>query len=490
LTVARCGVADTDIPPRDDDQAQTAPALVARLARCLEDHGVVYCQWKGQRKHARWSAGHGDIDLLVHRGSVRPFRDTLTRLGFKPVLPGPGRGMVATESFLGYDPQAERLVHVHAHYRLMVGDYWRTAYRLPLEEPILASTVPGPVFPVPAPELELLAFVLRMVGRYSVGQLVAGRQPRWLPEIQAELTDLESQADRDRLRQSLAEYLPSVEMDWFDRCLQSLRPSAGRWGRLALRRQLTARLAPHAVRPPALAVLAAANDWAAARIKRRRRRRPGLAQGGLVVALLGGDGAGKSTCARELYQWLSRSLRVRWAHLGKPPRSALTLLVGGALKACRSVGGLGGVGTQVEMLRHVCTARDRYRLYVSACRTAAAGGIAICERFPIEQNRILAGPCLDLAPYAGYGGGLAAAMRRLEARYYRRIVEPELVLVLRLDPEVAVRRKTTEPADYVRARARVIWETDWAATRARVVDAGRPLPLVVADLKHLIWETV
>ena len=490
MTVARCDVADTDIPPRNDGPAQTAAALVARLARRLEDHGVVYCQWKGHRKHVRWSAGYGDIDLLVHRRSVRPFRDTLASLGFKPVLPGPGRGMVATESFLGHDPQAERLIHVHAHYRLMVGDYWRTAYRLPLEEPILASTVPGPVFPVPAPELELLAFVLRMAGRYSVGQLLGGRQPRWLPGIQAELTDLESRAARDRLRQSLTEYLPSVDMDWFDRCLQSLRPSTGRWGRLAIRRQLTSRLAPHAVRPSTLAVLAAASDWAVARSKRRRRRRPGLAEGGLVVALVGGDGAGKSTCARELYQWLSRSLNACWAHLGKPPRSALTLLVGGALRACRLVGGLGTVGTQVEMLRHVCTARDRYRLYVSACRTATSGGIAICERFPIEENRMLAGPCLDRAPYVGYAGGLAAVMRRLEARYYRQILEPELLLVLRLDPEVAVRRKTTEPADYVRARARVVWETDWPATRARVVDADRPLPLVVADLKHLIWETV
>jgi thymidylate kinase len=142
------------------------------------------------------------------------------------------------------------------------------------------------------------------------------------------------------------------------------------------------------------------------------------------------------------------------------------------------------------MLRHVCTARDRYRLYVSARRTAGAGGIAICERFPLEQNYVLAGPSLDRAPYAGQAGRLAAVLRRQEERYYRWLVEPELVIVLRLDPEVAVRRKTTEPPDYVRDRARVIWETDWAATRARVVDADRPLPVVVAELKQLVWSAV
>ena len=142
------------------------------------------------------------------------------------------------------------------------------------------------------------------------------------------------------------------------------------------------------------------------------------------------------------------------------------------------------------MLRHVCTARDRYRLYVLASRTAAAGGIAVCERFPVEENRTLAGPCLDDARYAGRTGKLAGAMRRLEARYYHRILRPELIVVLLLDPEVAVRRKTTEPAAYVRARARVVWETDWARTGARLLDVDRPLPQVVADLKHLVWAAV
>jgi thymidylate kinase len=222
----------------------------------------------------------------------------------------------------------------------------------------------------------------------------------------------------------------------------------------------------------------------------RRRVRPALAEGGIVVALIGGDGAGKSTCARELYQWLGRSLQVRWAHLGKPPKSAATLLVGAARKVCRALGGLGSAGRHLEMLRQVCTARDRYRLYLGAGRTAATGGIAICERFPIEQNYLLAGPVLDRAPYEEHTGRFAGALRRLERRYYDRILEPDLVLVLRLDPEEAVRRKTTEPAEYVRARARVVWETDWEATRAQVVDADRPLREVLADLKHLIWSAV
>ena len=132
-----------------------------------------------------------------------------------------------------------------------------------------------------------------MVGRYSIPELMTRGQPRWLPGIQAELMQLESQADPDRLRQVLAEHLPAGETNWFARGLESLRPTASRWDRLAARRQWARWLAPYAVRPPMLSRLAAAAEWAGARVHPRRRVRPGLAEGGIVVALLGGDGAGK-----------------------------------------------------------------------------------------------------------------------------------------------------------------------------------------------------
>jgi hypothetical protein len=63
-----------------------------------------------------------------------------------------------------------------------------------------------------------------------------------------------------------------------------------------------------------------------------------------------------------------------------------------------------------------------------------------------------------------------------------------LVVVLRLDPELAVIRKPEEPADYVRARGRIIWNTDWSASGAEVVDASQPLPQVMGRLKAIIWS--
>jgi predicted GTPase len=50
-------------------------------------------------------------------------------------------------------------------------------------------------------------------------------------------------------------------------------------------------------------------------------RRKQLATGGAVIALVGADGAGKSTAVAALYKWLSKSFAVHQVHLGKPPQS-------------------------------------------------------------------------------------------------------------------------------------------------------------------------
>src|SRR5439155_354823 len=49
-----------------------------------------------------------------------------------------------------------------------------------------------------------------------------------------------------------------------------------------------------------------------------------LLSGGAVVAVVGSDGAGKSTVVGELTAWLGTSLRVRRIHAGKPPAAVTT----------------------------------------------------------------------------------------------------------------------------------------------------------------------
>jgi thymidylate kinase len=209
-----------------------------------------------------------------------------------------------------------------------------------------------------------------------------------------------------------------------------------------------------------------------------------------VVALLGGDGSGKSACAEALHTWLNDDLATVHLHLGRPPRSLATLLVGGALKLARTLRLAPRLVAHLDLLRTVATGVDRARLQTRAFRFAADGGIAICERYPLQPGWALSGPSDAQGHAMQAQSRFATALRRFERGLYERMARPDLVFVLQLDPESAVRRKPSEPADYVRERARLTAAADWSQSGARIIDAAQPLPQVVAALKAELWKSL
>jgi thymidylate kinase len=85
-------------------------------------------------------------------------------------------------------------------------------------------------------------------------------------------------------------------------------------------------------------------------------------------------------------------------------------------------------------------------------------------------------------------GPVTRALARAEQRSYGQIGEPDVLVVLRLDPEVAVARRTDEASDFVRVRNTEIFDLDWSATDAVVVDATRPPAEVLAEVRRAVWD--
>lgn len=473
----------TAAPPRSGFVG--AAPLVARLGDALGSRGVSYCQWKGHGKRERWESGRGDIDLLVDRESWLDFTDVLAGLGFKLALPPAGREAAGVVHFFGLDDRTGQLIHVHAYQRLAIGSPWRTHYRLPLERALLASAVQSTVFKAPAPELEIIVLVLRLALRHSLRDPLRREPPRWLDGAIQDLDRLEEHASRGRVIAALQALLPEVSVALFDRCRDSLLPSCPPWKRLAARIQLTRALSAHATRPPFSTLIE--RVWERIRPDTAGQR---LAGGGSVVALLGGDGSGKSTCADALDAWLGSVLATLHVHLGRPTRSLATMLVGGALKVARTLGAKSEFVVHLELLRCACTARDRFRLYRRARRFATAGGVAICERYPTPEGWALAGPSEVQGQALAAQSPFATQLRRWERGFYERMTAPDITVLLKVDPETAVTRKTDEPAAYVRRRARLMSETDWSRSGARIVDAGQPLPQVIAAIKTELWRSL
>jgi thymidylate kinase len=483
--------------------------LVERLCDALDMSGVEYCHWKSNAQIERSASGKNDLDLLVRRSHVRRFEETLSALGFARAYKHGGT-VPAIESFYGFDSEAGRFVHVHAHYELVLGHDATKNYRLPIEDAYLDSTRRDGFFPLPAPELELVVFVIRMVLKYCIWDEIAWsalrrRRPVLKPSERGELAHLTERADATAVTAVLREQVPYVGEALFAECVACIASDRPARKRMRTARRLEAVLEPHARHSRRIDAALRMGGRAALAVQFRIRRRPRnrFAAGGAIVGVIGGDGAGKSTAIAEIDRWLAPDFDVRMIHLGKPPWSATTWLTRATLKAAvhatesleRAIPSaptrrVATVLTEYRpLLWFLCVARDRRRLYRGARRFAASGGLVISDRYPHERLRLMDVPQIERVAGANGGRRLVRAMARLEERYHASIAPPELLVALRLNPDIAAVRKTTEPAASVRERGAEIWNAEWGES-ARVVDANRPPEVVAAELKELVWSVV
>jgi thymidylate kinase len=486
--------------------------LVRRLCQSLDMEEIDYCHWKSNNALHLSAIGKNDLDLLVRREHADRFAQLLLRLGFKPAQAPPQHAMPGVLDYYGLDHETGTLVHVHAHYQLVLGDDWTKNYRLPLEQQFLEATTLELGFKVPRPEVEYVVFVIRMVLKHSTWDAVLTRRGRMSKAELDELTHFFGRFSDSQALEIVDRHLPFIGRELFADCVKSLRTGCTAWYRLRVAGKLMRALDAH-TRRGCFSNLGL-KLWR--RLGQAVRRRTGLGSsskrrlmsGGAMIAIVGGDGAGKSTAVAEINRWLSKDLDVRTLHLGKPPWSWTTGFVRGLLRMGRALGLCPYIEVshvlypppgQVPrlpnyglLIREVCTARDRYRTYTRGRRSVNQGRLVVCDRFPVPQIKLMDGPLIDSLvrnlPRETY---MVRFLKNLEKSYYRSIAAPELLFVLRLDPQIAVERKPEESPEFVRTRSDEIWKLDPPEVNTpHCIDASMAKPMMLAKIRTAIWASL
>ncbi|HEX8040263.1 MAG TPA: hypothetical protein VF490_13990, partial [Chryseosolibacter sp.] len=108
------------------------PALssIAALFSALNENGILYCSLKGNDEHLILSvSGQSDVDVLFDENQKGELRSVLQELGFKEFLAIKEKRFRDVIDFLALDEASGKVIHLHAHFALAMGEPYLKPYR-------------------------------------------------------------------------------------------------------------------------------------------------------------------------------------------------------------------------------------------------------------------------------------------------------------------------------------------------------------------------
>jgi thymidylate kinase len=502
------------------DETFSALQVVVALFQKLNEQGVSYCHWKSTYRLPQALGGQTDLDILVGRGHGQQFREIVYHCGLKPVLSDPRRQFPAIEDYLGFDTLTGGLVHLHVHYRLVLGEQRVKNYCIPLENSFLENTQIRLGVKVPAPELEIVVLVLRALLKYRDQDVIrdilgVGRSSGFPPAILDEFEYLLEQTSYEKIARVLDKYVGFISPDLIFEFLITLResPRAG-WSFSRLRGQVRRELRPYQRYRRLHARLlyyraALARQWLLNRLFHRffpgQTKRKIPVTGGLTVAFVGADGAGKSTVIRHLAKWLSWRLNVCTYYMGKAQPSFTTKTLKSLSKlmallhaGCRRGFGEKSILTRTvdgpkrfsQHLRYIAEGLDRYSRYRAGRRKAAQGSIVIYDRYPLNAicifNRAMDGPIIA-SKCNGHLAPVARKLSQVEETIYQKILPAEQIFLLHVRPDVARSRKPGQNRELIEAKSQAIEQIARDGLNLIDVDTDQPFDRILLQIKSALW---
>ncbi|MBP7242358.1 hypothetical protein [Amaricoccus sp.] len=479
------------------------------LLDALDHARIRYCHWKSNVRLLESLSGEGDLDVLVHREDAAAFTALLLECGFKLTASANGIGHPGVLHAFALDPDRATLVHAHVYFQIVTGDSVAKCYRLPLEDMLLAGTRRLHGVPVPSPEAELVAFVLRIALKHvrPFELLVVNRD---YPAVVEELDWLRDSANAAAAEDLWRQLLPDAPVSLF----RAAQDAIADRGDLLRRIRVSWRIRGHLQNWRRLGPLAATTSqlWrllmlALGRLQRRRGKIP--TSSGIIVAFVGPKASGKSTLTGAVARRLGRNYRVWQVHVGKPPATALTLLprlmlpLGRRIWASHRTQGFeappGADRSRfsfVYVLRVAILAYERRALVRRCWRAAAAGSIVIADRYPSVTAGATDSSHFCEADVARCQSRVKRWLMSLERRLYAGLPGPGLVVSLSAPIQTTLRRDAERvktggpnPEAVIRRRDR---ETiaEYPGIRVVTIDTDHPLDETAAAAMRAVWSGI
>lgn len=298
-------------------------AIVKSLLNELNKHDIIYCHWKSNEHVLPAVQGDTDLDVLFSENQQDQVRSILVNVGFRKFKAAWFVRYPYIEDYLAIDSESGKLVHVHTHFRLVLGEKMVKSYRLPWENVILEGRIWMQQVNIYASSEkdEFLLLLVRLALKIPFLHTKKFAKKQDSEDAKREFYWLKERVGKEELCQLSRKRLGSVSVTSIEALYDNGLTSEGI-------KQLSTAIRPEMNSMRRLSFLNSYRlrytRWIFYNFSRVNKRlnllpianhRTFLGDG-LIISLMGADGSGKSTQTKLLTQQLKKKLDTVFIYMG------------------------------------------------------------------------------------------------------------------------------------------------------------------------------
>jgi hypothetical protein len=266
--------------------------------------------------------GDGDLDILISQEDEKEFYKIIIDLDFKRLVEKPGKAYPGIEHWLGYSKKEDKLVHLHAHFRLVYGEKFIKGFRAINEERLLDRRRLEKDIYMMSKSDELVFLFIRTIVKIDIVWLIKkllGKEKKYYPPyILEEYGYLTKDLPDEDINRSIDDFLPELDREKVKNAIFKIE-QLSLWDILLWKKILNKNLS-WSRRLSRMerykAFVKTYTGFLFIKLGLRKKKRKQFFMGGTCIAFLGADGAGKSTMLREISDWLGKHVDIEILYAG------------------------------------------------------------------------------------------------------------------------------------------------------------------------------
>jgi thymidylate kinase len=471
--------------------------LYQRLFQELNQE-IPYAAWKGCHELYIALEGKANVDILIDPDYQDRFQRLMCEYGFVHAeykqLSFP-----LVEHYYCYDKMLDQIGHLHVYYGLVTGESHTKSYHIPLEKEFLSRRFMNDygIYELSYCD-QAVVHAIRHYMKISslLGYLFWARErPDYVQEYDYISNGLISQAGGATSR------VASIDLLTFNFGQLPMTVSISAY--LDARRRIS-QLA-HYRRLGTFEALFQSLYNFAVRVLIKIFRVGKRLDKGIVFAISGVDGSGKSSLVKDLSKWLQDDFDVVTVHLGRPTPTMLTLLLypflffyhliqdrkAASLAIPTERTRINRVPRHTIMFatRQLALAYERYQLARHARQRADSGWIVISDRYPSNSDGKMDSPKLKVGTFKPLN-----QFAKAERALYGYMPNADVVIWLDVTPETAIERNQQRVKRGKETDAEIFYrhknnqQLDFRTKQTVIVDANHDYDTVLRNVKRILWE--